>query len=77
MFSKVNLVTKPSFCDGGWYLRNVTVRTGVPPSPVILWTVLDGKPKWLLLNCGYHDAIRKARVSHLAKKKITGGNNPL
>ena len=33
-------------------------HTKWPPSPVILWIELDGKPKWLPLNFGYHDVMR-------------------
>ena len=34
----------------------VIVHTVLPPSPVILRIELGGKPKWLPLNFGYHDA---------------------
>ena len=32
------------------------------PSQVILWLELDGKPKWLPLNFGYHDVMRKGPI---------------
>ena len=36
----------------------IIVYTILPPSPVVLWIELDGKPKWLPLNFGYHDVMR-------------------
>ena len=36
----------------------VIVHTILPPSPVILWIELAGKPKCLPLNFGYHDVMR-------------------
>ena len=33
------------------------VHTILPPSPVILWIKLGGKPKWLPLNSEYHDVM--------------------
>ena len=33
----------------------IIIHTILPPSPVILWTELGGKPKWLPLNFGQHD----------------------
>ena len=40
----------------------VIVHTFLPPSPVILWILLDGKPKWLLLKFGYHDVMRTSPI---------------
>ena len=37
-----------------------------PPSPAILWIELSGKPKWLPLKFGYHDAMRTGPHSVLA-----------
>ena len=31
--------------------------------PVILWTLLGGKPKWLLLNFGFNDVMRTAPIT--------------
>ena len=49
----------------------VIVHTILPPSPVILWIELGGKPKWLPFNSGYHDvrpckffSVFLVRVSH-------------
>ena len=36
----------------------LVVHMNLPPSPVILWTELGGKPKWLPLDFGYHDEMR-------------------
>ena len=30
--------------------------------PVILWILLGGKPKWLLLNFGFNDVMRTAPI---------------
>ena len=38
-------------------LQYVIVHTILPPSPVILWKELGGKPKWLPLKFGYHDVM--------------------
>ena len=35
----------------------------LPPTPVILWMELGGKPKWLPLNFGYHDVRHTAPVT--------------
>ena len=40
----------------------VIVHTNLPPSPVILWIELGGKPKWLPLKCGYHDVMRTTPI---------------
>ena len=40
----------------------VIVLTKLPPSPVILWIKLGGKPKWLPLNFGYRDFMRTSPV---------------
>ena len=40
----------------------VIVHTILPPSPVILWIELGGKPKWLPLNFGYHDVMCTAPI---------------
>ena len=40
----------------------VIVHTILPPSPVVLWIDLGGKPKWLPLNFGYHDVMRTALI---------------
>ena len=45
---------RPSLSSMG-PVRNVIVHTVSPPSPVILWIALGGKPKWFLLNSGYHE----------------------
>ena len=42
----------------------VIAHTKLPPSPVILWIELDGKPKWLPLSFGYHDVMRTAPQVH-------------
>ena len=31
--------------------------------PVILWILLGGKPKWLLLNFGFNDVMRTAPIA--------------
>ena len=36
----------------------IKVHIQLPPSPIILWIELGGKPKWLPLNFGYHDVMR-------------------
>ena len=38
-------------------------RTNLPPSPVILWIELGGKPKWLQLKFGYHDVMRVSPIT--------------
>ena len=43
-------------------IRHVIVHTNLPPSPVILWIELGGKPKWLPLNFGYHDVMRTGLI---------------
>ena len=44
--------------ENEWGLcQYVTVHTILPPSPVILWVELGGKPKWLPLNFEYHDVM--------------------
>ena len=41
-----------------WGLCNYAiVHAKLPPSPVILWVELGGKPNWLPLNFGYHDVV--------------------
>ena len=39
-----------------------TIHTILPPSPVILWIELGGKPKWLPLKFGYHNLVRTAPI---------------
>ena len=49
---------------GQWGLCEcVIVHTILPPSPVILWIQLGGKPKWLPLKFGYHDVIRTSPIN--------------
>ena len=38
--------------------------TILPPSPVILWIELGGKPKWLPLNFGYHDVMCTGPINY-------------
>ena len=46
-----------------WHLcKYVIVNTKLPPSPVILWIELGGKPKWLPLNFGYHDVMHTGSI---------------
>ena len=40
----------------------VIVYGKLPPSPVILWILLGGKPKWLPLNFGFNDVMRTAPI---------------
>ena len=39
----------------------VIVHTMLPPSAVILWIEVGGKPKWLPMNFGHHDVIRRVQ----------------
>ena len=34
----------------------------IATQPVILWTLLGGKPKWLPLNLGFNDVMRTAPI---------------
>ena len=43
--------------------KQVINHMKLPPSPVILWKELDGKPKWLPLNFRYHDMMCTDRIS--------------
>ena len=43
-------------------IRHVHTILQSPPSPVILWIELDGKPKWRPLNFGYHDIMQTAPI---------------
>ena len=46
-----------------WYLcEYIIVHTKWPPSPVILWIGLGGKPKWLPLNFGYNVTIHTGPI---------------
>ena len=45
----------------------VILHTILPPSPVILWISLGGKPKWLPLNFGYHDVMRTGPIKIFIK----------
>ena len=48
---------------GLWGLcANIIIHTILPPSPVILWIELGGKPRWLPLNFGYHDVMRTVPI---------------
>ena len=51
-----------------WGLCACIAHTKLPPSPVILWIELRGKPKWLPLNFGYQStqAPSKCQNSRLA-----------
>ena len=40
----------------------IIVDAILPPSPVILWIELGGKPKWLPLHFGYHDVMCMAPI---------------
>ena len=40
----------------------VIVHTTLPPSPVILWIELGGKPKWLPLKVGHHEVMCTASI---------------
>ena len=40
----------------------VIVHTILGDSPIILWILLGGKPKWLPLNIGYHDVMRTSPI---------------
>ena len=60
---KLSFWKTKSFCGSGWGLwAYVVVHTILPPSPVILWKELGGKPKWLPLNFGYHVIVRIAPI---------------
>ena len=51
---------------GQWGLCvHVKSHPKLPPSPVILWIELGGKPKWLPLNSGYHDVMSIAPIDRL------------
>ena len=41
---------------------NVIVHTIFPPSPVILWIELGGKPKWPPLKFGHLDVMRTSLI---------------
>ena len=41
----------------------VGIHTILPLSPVNLWKELDGKPKWLPLDFGYHDVMRTSPIA--------------
>ena len=47
----------------GGLCEYVMVHTKLPPSPVILWIDLGGKPKWRPLNSGYHDVMRPGPIA--------------
>ena len=47
----------------------VIVHIILPPSPVILWIELGGKPKWLPLNSGYHDVMCTAPSQNVCVQK--------
>ena len=49
----------------------VIVHIILPPSPVILWIELGGKPKWPPLNTGYHDVMRRV-TSPIVEMKCHG-----
>ena len=55
----------------------VTVYVKLPPSPVILWIELGGKPKWHPLHFGYvyvyHDIMRKAPIVPLDMESVITG----
>ena len=48
----------------------VIVHTMLPPSPVILWTELGGKPKWLPLSFGNHDEMRTTPLASIPLSHI-------
>ena len=48
---------------GQWDLCGyVNIHISLPPSPVTSWIELDGKPKWLPLDFGYHDVMRTSAI---------------
>ena len=57
-------------CMWQWGLCDyVTVHTILPPSAVILWMELGGKPKWLPLKFGYHDVMRTSPICRAGHRK--------
>ena len=68
-FTVFLLEFRPRISTIGWTLCEYVivhtahiVHTILPPSPVILWIELGGKPKWLPLIFGYHDEMRMAPI---------------
>ena len=56
--------------SGGWGLcEYVIVHTILGGSPVILWILLGGKPKWLRLKFGYHDVMRTSPIGREGREK--------
>ena len=49
------MIYQNHFEEWGLHVGIRLVHTFLPPSPVILWIGLAGKPKWLPLKFGYHD----------------------
>ena len=50
-------------CTRKWGLcEYVIVHTMLGGGPVILWILLGGKPKWLLLKFGFHDVMRTSPI---------------
>ena len=41
-------------------IKYAKIHTSLPPSPVIPWIELGGKPKWLPINSGYGDVMHMA-----------------
>ena len=50
----------------------VIVHTILGGSPIILWTSLGGKPKWLPLKFGYHDVMRISPIVETGGPQISG-----
>ena len=74
---KLHMTNMHVACDGANFSENaklpsirmqwglcahVIIHTILPPSPVIFWIELGGKPKWLPLNFGCHEAMRTAPI---------------
>ena len=58
----------------GWGLCSyVIVHTKLPPSRVVLWIELVGKPKWLPLKFGYHDVLRTSPIKDCVRAKQISG----
>ena len=51
-----------------WSIRHCSHHFAT--QPVILWTELGGKPKWLPLNSGYHDIMHTVPFVQLGAVKL-------
>ena len=60
-------LAKDTRCLAMGPVRIRSLHTFLPPSPVILWISLGGKPKWLPLDFGYHDVMRTTPLCVMVK----------